>query len=78
MMGCRRCAGHRHPQAQTLGPGSSVTGTISYTCVSAEFGLCIEGPDIIFGTNTNTVTFESDDPFESSYQVGMTAAVYPF
>ena len=63
--------------AQVIAPGATVSGTISYTCVAPIFGLCIEGPDLIFGTPSNTVTFVSDDPFEGNYQVGLSASVIP-
>jgi hypothetical protein len=62
---------------QVIGPGATVSGTITYACVNPTFGLCIEGPDLIFGTPSNTVTFVSDDAFESNYEVGLTASVIP-
>jgi hypothetical protein len=64
---------------QVIAAGQSVSGTISYICTDPLLaGTCLEAPDTLFGTPGNTVTFISDDPFESNYEVGLSATVVTF
>jgi hypothetical protein len=49
---------------QTLGPREQTAGNISYVCPE----ICVEVP--LFGENT--LTIESDDPSQGSYEVGLT------
>jgi len=57
---------------QVIPPQSSITGTLSYTCPSSE-SPCFEIPDTLFGTGANTLTLTSDDLYEPTYEVGLSA-----
>jgi hypothetical protein len=57
---------------QVIPPQSSISGTLSYTCPSSE-SPCFEVPDTLFGTGANTLTITSDDLYEPTYQIGLSA-----